>query len=219
MNGVHDMGGMHGFGPVEPERDEPVFHAEWEARIFALRLATGAWGKWNIDASRFSVESIPPAEYLRASYYENRVTSFIELLVASGLVTREEIERGLPNSSAVRSTPRLTADAVPARLARGSPARRDVRARPRFAPGDRVRARNLHPSGHTRLPRYTRGKVGRIVRDHGVFVFPDSNARFAGEKPQHLYSVRFTARELWGKQARRRDVLYVDLWEDYLERL
>jgi hypothetical protein len=103
-------------------------------------------------------------------------------------------------------------------LARGIAASRDVQAAPRFKVSQRVRARNMNPTGNTRLPRYARGKMGTIERDHGVFVFPDTNAEFLGEKPQHVYSVRFTARELWGDQAAPRDTVYVDLWDDYLER-
>jgi nitrile hydratase subunit beta len=103
-------------------------------------------------------------------------------------------------------------------VSRGVPASRDVSVSPRFKAGQQVRARNINPQGHTRLPRYPRGKIGTIERDHGVFVFPDTNAHFLGEKPQHVYSVRFAARELWGPQASARDAVYVDLWEDYLER-
>lgn len=218
MNGIHDMGGMQDMGPVEREKDEPVFHERWEARLFAFRQALGFWRKWNIDASRYELSMIAPAEYLRMSYYERQAAALIELLVKSGLVTRTEIESGTVGAGSPKATPPLTADKVAAAMAKGTPARRDAPASPRFHAGQRVRARNINPIGHTRLPRYARGKVGTIERDHGVFVFPDTNAHFLGEKPQRVYSVRFMARELWGSQAAPRDSVYVDLWDDYLDR-
>ncbi len=217
MNGVHDMGGMHGMGPIDYEKNEPVFHSRWEARAFALTRAMSAWGKWNIDASRHSREVIPAAEYLRMSYYEKWVTGLIELLMTSTLVTRAELESGRPSPDLPKATPPLTAEKVSSMLRSGALASRNVLVAPSFKVGQRVRARNMHPAGHTRLPRYTRGKLGTIERDHGVYVFPDTNAQFLGEKPQHVYSVCFAARELWGEQASPRDAVYVDLWDDYLE--
>lgn len=217
MNGIHDMGGMHGMGPMEEEKNEPVFHHEWEGRIFAMNRAMGAWRKWNLDASRHSRELIPPAEYLRMSYYERWITGLVELIAKSGLATRSEIENGTPAAGSAKAVPALTPEKAMTMIARGLPASRDVNVAARFQANQRVRARNMHPVGHTRLPRYVRGKLGLIARDHGVFVFPDTNAHFQGEKPQHVYSVRFTARELWGEQAAPRDSVYVDLWDDYLE--
>ena len=218
MNGVHDMGGLQCMGPVRPEENEPVFHERWEGRVFGLARSMGAWGKWNIDASLFQREQIPPAEYLRMSYYEIWLTGLIELLVAKGFVTREEVTRGHPSPGTTVAKPALTSDKVAALVARGSPADRTVaQAVPRFQVGQSVRARNINPRGHTRLPRYARGKQGLIDRVHGVFVFPDSNALFQGEKPQPLYSVKFAARELWGAEAAAPDSVYIDLWEDYLD--
>jgi nitrile hydratase beta subunit len=216
MNGVHDMGGIHGMGPIEYENNEPVFHARWEGRAFALNRAMGAWGKWNLDASRHGIERLAPADYLRMSYYEKWTARLEKLLVEHGLVAQEEIETGKPAAGSSKATPPLTAERVPA-LGKGRPASRDVPAAPLFIVGQRVRARNINPTGHTRLPRYVRGKVGAIDRDHGVYVFPDTNAHFLGEKPQHVYSVRFAARELWGGEASPRDSVYVDLWDDHLE--
>jgi len=217
MNGVHDMGGMHGMGPIQYERNEPVFHERWESRAFALTLAMGAWGKWPIDASRHQRELISPAEYLLMSYYEKWIEGLVELLLKSGLVTGAEIDSGDPTSSSSKAIPPLTADNVPPLVAHGRPASRDTPVAPRFQVGQRVRARNMHPVGHTRLPRYARAKLGTIDRDHGVFVFPDTNAHLLGEKPQHLYSVRFATRELWGEHAAPHDAVYLDLWDDYLE--
>ncbi|MBV8438391.1 MAG: nitrile hydratase subunit beta [Silvibacterium sp.] len=217
MNGVHDMGGMHGMGPIVEEDNEPVFHHEWEGRIFAMNLAMGAWRKWNLDASRHSRELIPPAEYLRMSYYEKWVAGLVELMVQGALTTRAEIESGVPSAGSMKAVPAMTVDKAVARVTKGGPANRNVDVAARFQAGQRVRARNINPVGHTRLPRYARGKPGTIDRDHGVFVFPDTNAHFLGEKPQHVYSVCFAARELWGGQAGEKDSVYVDMWEDYLE--
>jgi nitrile hydratase beta subunit len=208
---------MHGMGPIQAEKNEPVFHAEWEGRVLALRRAMGAWRKWNIDVMRHEVELVPPAEYLRLSYYERQFVAFLEMLAKSGLVTRAELESGKPAEGSAKAIPALTPEKVAVLIAKGVPASRNVPVTPRFRAGDRVRARNMHPVGHTRLPRYARGKFGVIDRDHGVFVFPDTNAHFLGEKPQHVYSVHFAARELWGQQASPRDSVYVDMWDDYLE--
>jgi len=217
MNGVHDIGGMQDMGPIQYEKNEPVFHARWEGRSLALNLAAGAWRKWNIDASRHEIELIPPAEYLRMSYYEKWFVRLADLLVKTGLVTGEELESGKPAPGSPKATPPLTADRVPSMLRSGALASRNVPGAPRFQVGQQVRARNIHPLGHTRLPRYARGKHGTVDRDHGIYVFPDTNAHFLGEKPQHVYSVRFAARELWGEQANPRDSVYIDMWDDYLE--
>jgi nitrile hydratase len=216
MNGVHDMGGMHGMGPVEYERHEPVFRARWEARVYALVRAAGALGKWNIDAGRHSRELIPAAEYLRMSYYEKWFAGLLDLLLKSGLATRAEIESGQPAQGSAKAVPALSVEKART-PSRGTGSKRETGAPARFQVGQQVRARNMNPTGHTRLPRYARGKVGAIDRDHGVHVFPDTNAHFLGEKPQHVYSVRFAARELWGEQASPRDSVYIDLWDDYLE--
>lgn len=222
MNGVHDMGGMHGMGAVQPEADEPVFHERWEARIFALTRAMGAFGKWNIDASRHQRELIPAAEQLRMSYYERWLAGLSQLLLRHGFLTAEELASGRPAPAtaapgAANRMPALPAEKVPAFIARGSPSSRESGRTARFQSGQRVRARNLNPVGHTRLPRYVRGKLGVVDRVHGTFVFPDTNAHFLGESPQHLYSVRFAAQELWGADFAAQDAVYVDLWEDYLD--
>jgi nitrile hydratase beta subunit len=217
MNGIHDMGGMHGMGPIQEEKNEPVFHARWEARVYALDRAMKAWRKWNLDASRHQRELIPPVEYLRMSYYEKWFAGLLELMVKSSLVTPAEIESGIPAPGSSKETPALTVEKAAVLVAKGVPASRNVVVTARFQAGQRVRARNINPFGHTRLPRYARGKVGLIERDYGVFVFPDTNAHFLGEKPQHVYSVRFAARELWGEQASPHDSVYVDLWDDYLD--
>jgi nitrile hydratase subunit beta len=217
MNGVHDMGGMHGMGPIAPEANEPVFHAPWEGRVFALNRATAALGKWNIDASRHSIERLPPADYLRMSYYEKWLAALVTRLEDSGLVTRAELDSGRAALESSKATPPLTADQVPATVAERGWFERPANEPPRFAITQAVRAKKVNPMGHTRLPRYARGAVGVINRIHGAHVFPDSNAHFRGERPQHLYSVRFAARELWGAEAAARDSVYIDLWESYLD--
>ncbi len=216
MNGVHDMGGMHGMGSVQPEQDEPVFHHRWEARVFALARGMSRFGRWNIDAQRHQRELIPAAEQLRMSYYERWLEALSKLLVRHAFLSAEELATGKSASGTAKLAPALPADKVQAFIASGSPASRKIGRPPRFRPGQRVRARNLNPTGHTRLPRYARGKTGIVDRVHGVFVFPDTNAHFLGESPQHVYSVRFEARELWGEATTSQDSVYVDLWEDYL---
>jgi nitrile hydratase beta subunit len=228
MNGAHDLGGMHGFGPVEPEPNEPVFHAEWERRAFALNVSTGFLGKWNIDMSRHARELMPPAEYLATTYYEHWLWGLERLLVEQGLLTPAEIDarvKDLELGIAPPKRPWKPADGVrvlrPGELVRllstGNPFRVDEDIPARFKTGDAVITRNNHPLGHTRLPRYARAKRGVIDRDHGVFVFPDTNAARRDEKPQHCYSVRFTARELWGPEAPETEFIHIDLWDDYLD--
>jgi nitrile hydratase len=225
MNGVHDVGGMHGMGPIVREENEPVFHHEWERRAFALTLAAAFLGEWNIDMGRHSRERMPPARYLAASYYEKWLYGLELLLVERGLVTREEIVAGEATRAGVEA-PRvikerkvLRAEDVERALRTPRGFRLSDEVPPRFRHGDRVVARNSHPAGHTRLPRYARGKRGIIGRDHGVFIFADANAMGLGRKPQHLYSVRFAATELWGPSASSRDSINIDLWDDHLDPL
>jgi nitrile hydratase beta subunit len=218
MNGVHDMGGMHGMGPVPHEQNEPVFHEAWEARVYALTRAMRAHGRWNLDSDRYEIESLAPADYLRMSYYERWLASLVRRLVKTGIVTRAEVESGTAAAGAGRATAALLASMTPQFVSRHIPSARDAGVPPEFAVGDRVRARLMNPAGHTRLPRYARGKSGTIVRDHGVYAFPDTNAHGLGEKRQHVYSVRFAGSELWGPEASPRDFVHLDMWDDYLER-
>lgn len=225
MNGIHDMGGMHGMGPILDQNDghepnEPVFHEPWESRCYAINNLVGrsSWNKWNIDARRYGIEVLPPAEYLRMSYYEKWLERIIECLIQQGVIAREELASGKVSSPSRAQGPRLTAgEAAATASQRGNFLRPDAKAVARFAVGQPVRARNVHPAGHTRLPRYARGKTGVIGSVRGIFVFPDTNAHFQGEQPQYLYSVRFTARELWGESAPPRDSVAIDLWDSYLE--
>jgi nitrile hydratase len=218
MNGAHDIGGMHGFGPIEREHDEPVFHYCWESRTFALLLACGALGMWNIDISRHSRERIPPAEYLAATYYERWLAGLQRLLLESGILAQSELASGKSAGPAPAGLVAFPPEKVEKVVRAGRSYRIDTPIAAGFAVGARVITRNINPTGATRLPRYARDKRGTVDRDHGVFIFPDTNAAGQGQKPQHLYSVRFSARELWGSEAALKDRIYLDLWEDYLER-
>jgi nitrile hydratase beta subunit len=216
MNGPQDLGGQMGFGPVAPEKDEPIFHAPWERRALAITLAMGATRQWNIDISRHARETLPPAQYLGSSYYEIWIAGLTKLILACGLVTENEIASGKMEAPAKKVGGKLFAENVPAVLAKGGPTSRPGAA-PRFKPGDRVRTQNMHPVTHTRLPRYLRGHAGEIVSVHGPHVFPDTNAHGKGESPQALYTVRFSARDIWGDARHPKDTVSADLWEPYLE--
>jgi len=231
------MGGMHGFGPVVREHDEPVFHTEWERRMFALRLAVGARRFFNGDEYRRTIERMPPAQYLAASYYERWLYALENLLIEKGVLAHTEIEvvaaalRAHPfavtaevgaaaRSGASHEPPTLSSAATASskpRVGCGRSLRYDQDFQPRFKAGDRVLARNMNPEGHTRIPRYARGHRGTIHRDWGVFVFPDTHAHGGGAKPQHCYAVEFDGRELWGGEHPAGERIYLDLWEDYLE--
>ena len=218
MNGIHDMGGMQDMGPVEREANEPVFHHAWEARVYAMtRVMRKRDGPWCLDAHRHAIELLPPADYLRMSYYERWLDVLGRQLLGTATATQTEIDAGQAAGGGPAATPAVKASDVPSIIDLRPTARRDVPAAPRFKAGQRVRARNIHPAGHTRLPRYARGKNGVIARDRGVFLLPDAHAHDRGEKAQHLYSVRFTAHELWGDTASSRDSVYLDMWDDYLE--
>jgi nitrile hydratase beta subunit len=217
MNGVHDVGGLQDMGTVQHDKEEPVFHAPWEGRIYGIDRALRFIGKWNLDAWRHQIELLPPADYFRMTYYERWLEVNQQLAIKYGLITPGELETGSPDPGSAKATPTLTAAIAAQRLGRGIPSSHDPKFPPQYRVGQRVRARNINPAGHTRLPRYARGKLGIIMRDHGVYLFPDTNAHFQGEKRQHVYSVRFTARELWGVNASARDSVHLDMWDDYLE--
>jgi nitrile hydratase len=218
MNGGQDLGGTHGHGPVRPEPDEPVFHADWEKRAFALTLAMARPAGWNIDMSRFARENRPPQEYLSMSYYQLWFAALETMLKERDLVVDDEIVVGhaLHPPRPVKQI--LSKDDVAQVLYRGGPTERETNTKPAFKAGDRVRARNINPLTHTRLPRYVRGHVGVIERVIGCQVFPDSNASGAGENPQWLYTVCFDGPELWGDGADPSVKVLIDAWQPYLER-
>jgi nitrile hydratase len=212
VNGIHDMGGMHGFGPVAVEPDEPVFHAPWERRVLGMVFQVVGFGWTSIDAFRHGVERMDPVAYLSAGYYGRWLAGLETVLVDAGLLASGEVEARIEGKP----------PPPPASPAAGLPHRvggfvRAVAATPAFVAGQVVRARNTHPTGHTRLPRYVRGRRGVVERVHPAFVFPDTNAHGGGEAPQYLYTVRFAAAELWGLDAEPGGTVSVDLFEPYLE--
>jgi len=215
VNTVHDLGGAQNFGPVIPEADEPPFHHDWERRAFALTLAMGSTRQWNLDQSRSARESMPPAEYLSSTYYEIWLAGMTKLMVERGLMDVAEVASGRMQSSG-KPVEVLSPDRVSAVLSSRRATRREPVTEARFAVGDPVRTRNIHPPTHTRLPRYCRDKRGIVERVHGVHVFPDSNATGRGEDPRWLYAVRFEARDLWGADTTA-GAVYVDCFEPYLE--
>jgi nitrile hydratase beta subunit len=216
MNGVHDMGGMDGFGKVEPELDEPVFHAAWEARVMAMNRAMGATGAWNIDMSRFSREMLAPDVYLASSYYRKWLLGLEKILLERALVDADEIAAGHALRPGKPLKRKFTAADIDRVLTRGSFGR-PASAPARFKPGARARAKNINPLTHTRLPRYVRGHIGVVERVHGCHVFPDTVAVGKGEQPQWLYTVCFDARELWGDDADPTVKVSIEAFEPYLE--
>jgi nitrile hydratase subunit beta len=217
MDGAQDMGGELGFGPVQPEPNEPVFHADWERRAFALTLAMAMPGGWNIDMSRFAREDRPRQDYLDKSYYQIWLAGLERLMLERDLVFADEIDAGRLLHPPKSVAKRLTAAGVAAMLHRGGPTKRDAGRPALFAVGDRIRAKTINPPTHTRLPRYVRGHFGVIERIHGAHVFPDRNAHGAGEDPQWLYTVSFDGHELWGGRPEPSVKVSIDAFEPYLE--
>ena len=215
-NTIHDMGGMHGFGAVEPEPNEPVFHAEWEGRVLALQRSMGYARLWTIDGGRASLETLPPVEYLRSSYYRRWFLGLEKRLVAHGLVAADEIAAGKSLRPGRGLNRKLTLDDVPNTTKRGN-FERPAAAPARFKAGDRVRARNINPATHTRLPRYARGKLGLVEAVRGCHVYPDTAAIGAGDHPQWLYTVVYSGRELWGEEADPSISVSIEAFEPYLE--
>lgn len=221
MNGPHDMGGMHGFGPVVTDENMHHRRANWENRTHALLGPIFRSGTANIDEFRHAIERLPPAEYLASSYYERWLKSIERLLVEKGVISADDVTERVallqdrPDALPAPAVPLVTTNAAPRQ--HGVPTTPPVQTDPGFGVGDAVIARNMHPVGHTRLPRYVRGKRGTIHKVQGVYVLPDTHAHGQGEQAQPLYSVRFEGRELWSASAEPREAVYVDLWESYLE--
>jgi nitrile hydratase subunit beta len=223
MNGVHDLGGKHGFGPVEREENEPYFHADWEKAVMVMNLIGLVKRIYNIDEFRHAIERMGQAEYLNTSYFEHWLASVSTLLVEKGVISRDELEartkefgdnpqKPLPD----RKDPELLERMM--RVVRKGMAEQSAPdPAPRFQSGDMVVTRNWQPPGHTRLPAYARGHRGRIHAFHGVYILPDAHAHGRGRCPEPLYSVGFEAGELWGETAEPRQRVYIDLWESYLK--
>ncbi len=214
MNSIHDMGGMHGFGPVVAEANEPVFHEKWEGRVMAMQRSLGVAGLWTIDMSRAAQEALPPQKYLAASYYERWLMGLEKRVLQFDLVSADEIEAG----HSLRTGPKLKRTFKPAdadKMNRGS-FTRSSSAPAKFAPGDHVRTTNINPVTHTRLPRYARDKTGVVEAVRGCHVFPDKVAIGEGEDPQWLYTVVFSGRELWGEASDPSISVSIEAFEPYL---
>jgi nitrile hydratase beta subunit len=217
MNGPQDLGGQMGFGPVAPEKDEPVFHAAWERRALGVTLTTGAMGHWNADESRHARETLHPADYYASSYYQIWIKGLEKLLKRHGFVTLEELAEGRALVEGTQPKRVLKAADARAVMAKGTPYSRPIATPPKFEAGQRVRTKNFHPTGHTRLPRYARGKVGIVDAMREGFVLPDTNAHGRGENPEWVYTVVFDAAELWGEGADPTLTISIDAWESYLD--
>jgi nitrile hydratase subunit beta len=215
MNGAHDMGGRMGFGSVQREADEPVFHAAWEARFFGLANAVGEVGGWTLDEDRHACENRLPAEYLRNSYYETWLKALEKLVVAKGILEPSELASGSVHRLSEKKIDQLKPEQVWKAVTSLGSYQRKTNAKPAFTIGATVRVRNLHVTGHTRLPGYLRGCTGKIVACHGAHVFPDSNAHGRGEDPRYLYTVRFRASDVFAAQTQ--DTIHADMWEPYLD--
>jgi nitrile hydratase len=217
MNGIHDLGGMHGFGAVAAEHDEPPFHERWEGRAAAMVDIMTFPPGFTVDRFRYLRETLRPDLYLTQTYYEQWLYIAEQALLESGMISSEELARGKPAAATPKRTDAMPAGAVWGFLHDRSHSGRDLGDAPGLVVGQRVRTRNSQPDGHTRLPRYARGKLGSIVRHHGAHVLPDASAHGRGDAPEHLYTVRFAASALWGEGANPRDRVHLDLWESYLE--
>lgn len=215
MNGIHDLGGMHGFGPVGAPDNEPVFHHDWERRTFPLFASLYVGGHFNVDEFRHAIERMEPIHYLEGSYYEHWLHAFETLLEERGTLSTAELQGAAPAVQLSVPSPVLTQEMVQTVVFGGASSRAKEDVPGRFKAGDRVRAKNMSPATHTRLPRYARGKVGTIALVHGAFATPDTMAHGQGEQPQQVYAVRFTAKELWGVAGP--DTVCIDLWDSYLD--
>jgi nitrile hydratase len=215
VNGVHDMGGMHGFGKVEPEENEPAFHAPWEARVLAMQRAMRFTRAWNIDMSRDAIERLPAHVYLSVSYYEKWALGLERKAIECGLIDADELDGGHALRPGKTHLQVMRKDDLPLTWTRGSFSRPHSRPA-RFKPGDRVRTQNFNPQTHTRLPRYARGREGLVEAVRGCHVFPDAVTTARGEDPQWLYTVVFDGRQLWGPDADPALKVSIEAFEPYL---
>jgi nitrile hydratase len=211
------MGGMHGFGRVEAEPNEPPFHERWEGRAGGIVETMSFPPGFPGDRFRYLRETLRPDLYLTQSYYEQWLYVAEQILLEAGMISAQELRDGRPAAGEAKRNDAMRRDVVWDYLHDRTHTGRKLEQGPCFAIDQRIRARNMQPEGHTRLPRYARGKIGTVTRHHGGHVLPDAHAHWQGPAPQHLYTVRFTARELWGEAANARDTIHLDLWESYLE--
>ncbi|MBM3585283.1 MAG: nitrile hydratase subunit beta [Alphaproteobacteria bacterium] len=214
MDGIHDLGGREGFGPIDADEDEQPFHAPWEARLNGMVRAISRAPDWTIDWFRHCRELIDPVDYLTRPYYDQWMQTYAAMMIVSGLATVDELAGGRATTRADLPPP-MTAAGVAAAKARAVRYDRPGAATPAFAVGDAVVARRDGHAGHTRLPAYARGRRGTIAASHGAFVLPDQGA-LARDAAEPLYTVSFPTSELWAEAAGRRDTVLLDLWQSYL---
>lgn len=220
MNSIHDIGGMHGIGELPFEDNEPLWHGDWEAKTFGVHILTLMTGFYTADETRHSMERIPALHWLGAPYYEHWLDGTEMLLIEKGLATAEELKAGHarhPLPEWAQALTPIAAEDVPSVATTNHPVTGDLPEPPRFAVGDKVRTRNINPRSHTRLPRYTRGKVGTVAAYYAACLYADGRAQGDMAALSHTYSIRFEGTELWGPDAGVKDALYIDLYETYLE--
>jgi nitrile hydratase subunit beta len=218
MNGVHDLGGMDNFGPILVEENEPVFHEDWERTIYALTIGLLPAGYCNIDEVRRTTENIEPTVYLQAKYYQKWLLTLESILIEKDVLTQEEIDQGKSiRTEGGDNRPAAPKEMLQFAMTKPLPANVDIEVEAKFTVGDQIVAKNMHPLHHTRIPRYIRGKRGVIIQHHGVFLLADTNAYAGPDKPQNVYSVQFSARELWGDEANAKDTVCIDLHDDYMD--
>jgi nitrile hydratase beta subunit len=216
MDGVHDLGGREGFGPIRDKDDDKPFHEEWETRAFGMAQSSAGGAGWTIDWFRHCRELIPPIDYLTRPYFDQWVATLAAQMIDEGYLTLEELKSGASAFTPQPDYPAGTAGASRAFVANPKSYAMEAASSPRFVLGDAVHARISGDPGHTRLPGYVRGRSGVVHAHHGGHILPDASAR--GEmRAEHLYTVSFAASELWPEAKASRDRVFVDLWESYLE--
>ena len=217
MDGIHDMGGMQGFGPIDFDPDESVFHEEWHKRVFGMGALAARMSGTNQPAFRFAIERVHPVQYLLDGYYGRWLDGTMNLLADSGVIAPGEVDARVRQAAGedVEMPPEPVLN-KPTYEATAAGSLRPVDTPPRFNAGDRVRVKDMHPVGHTRLPRYARGRTGTVDRLQPAQLFPDTHAHFEGENPQHVYCVGFDSADLWGDGGDPCTV-YLDVFDDYLE--
>ena len=216
MDGVHDLGGKQGFGPIDVNEVEVPFHADWEGRMWAINQCARS-PDWTLDWWRHVRELIDPVDYLSRPYFDSWAQTHIAAFIDSGSFTLEEIIAGKSATAPVERQPSLEADDILAAVeAQAYRYDREIEAQPAYQPGDRIQTRQLLSARHTRLPAYARGKPGVIHAHHGAHIFADASAQGI-EEAQHIYSVVFEARDLWAEAENNNDRVFLDLWESYLE--
>ena len=218
MDGMHDLGGRHGFGRIDVNEPEVQFHEPWEARVRSMVNAMSRAPDWNLDWFRHCRELIDPVDYLTRSYFDQWAQTYCAMLINSGLATVDEVASGKATSPAPGLPAPMSAADVRAAKPRAIRFDADIDAPPAFQLGQAVRATTRVPTGHTRLPVYARGRSGKVFDHHGAHVFPDENA-LNKKRHMHLYTVEFEAAELWPEATDTRDSIHLNLWESYLERV